>query len=48
MLIQKRSKWKTREKQQRKRQLYPVLHVTDSLKEYKKELIKKETDSLYE
>ena len=48
MLVQRRSKWKTREKQQRRRQLYPVLHVTNSLQEYKKELVQKETDSLYE
>ena len=48
MFIQKRLKWKTREKQQRKKRLYPVLHVTSSLQEYKKELIQKETDSLYE
>lgn len=48
MLVQRRSKWKTREKQQRKKQFYPVLHVTSNLKEYKKELVQKETDSLYE
>ncbi len=48
MLIQKRSRWKTKEKQQRKKQLYPVLYVTGSLKEYHKELTQKETSSLYE
>lgn len=28
--------------------LYPILHVTDSLKEYKKDLINKEVESLFE
>lgn len=48
MLIQKKSRWKTRDKQQRKRSLYPVLYVAGSLKDYHKELVKKETDSLHE
>ena len=48
MLMQKRSRWKTREKQQRKKQLYPVLYVKGCLKEYHTELVQKETNSLYE
>ena len=28
--------------------LYPVLHVAESLKEYQKELVKKEVSSLWE
>ena len=28
--------------------LYPILHVTNSLKDYKKELIEKEVESLFE
>lgn len=34
--------------EQKKESLYPVLYVTDSLKEYKKELIDKEVESLRE
>lgn len=48
MIMQRRAKWKTRERQQRKKRLYPVLYVTGSLKEYQKELMQKETASLYE
>ncbi len=33
---------------QEKKSLYPVLHMTDSLKEYQKELVKKEVASLWE
>lgn len=48
MIVQRRAKWKTREKQQRKKQLYPVLYVAESLKGYQKELVQKETASLHE
>lgn len=33
---------------QEKKSLYPVLHMTDNLKEYQKELVKKEVASLWE
>lgn len=35
-------------KQRRNQNLYPVLYVTDSLQEYKKDLVQKEVDSLKE
>ena len=32
----------------RKKRLYPVLHIVNSLKGYQKELVQKEVDSLWE
>lgn len=48
MIVQRKAKWKTREKQQRKKQMYPILYVTDSLKGYHKDLVQNETASLHE
>ena len=46
MLLKKRNQ-RSREVQEQK-SLYPVLHVAGSLKEYQKELVKKEVASLWE
>lgn len=46
MLLKKKDQ-RSREAQEQK-SLYPVLHVADSLKEYQKELVKKEVASLWE
>lgn len=35
-----------KKKNQQKTSLYPVLHVMDSLKDYQRDLLKKEVDSL--
>ena len=33
---------------EKSKSLYPVLHVIDSLKDYRRELVQKEVDSLWE
>ena len=46
MQTEKRNQGKPGKKQ--KKELYPVVYVTDSLKEYQKDLVQKEVDSLRE
>ena len=49
MLFMKKRRQKREEKRQREeKSLYPVVHVANSLKEYQKELVKKEVASLSE
>lgn len=43
-----RRKDESKRKLPREKNLYPILHVTNSLKDYQKELVKKEVDSLWE
>lgn len=45
MLFQKKN---TKYNPSQNKNLYPILHVTNSLREYQKELVKKEVDSLWE
>lgn len=40
--------WKKSQKWHNEKSLYPVLHVTKSLKDYQQELVHKEVESLYE
>ena len=47
MLFQKKDRQKL-EQAREERNLYPVLHVAGSLKEYRKELVQKEVESLWE
>ena len=46
MLLRKKSQ--RPDQAQEKKSLYPVLHVAGSLKEYQRELVKKEVSSLWE
>ncbi len=48
MLFRKKARQGTGEEISKEKSLYPVLHVTDSLKKYQKELVQKEVDSLQE
>lgn len=48
MLFKKKSPELVKKEPDKKESLYPVLYVMDSLKEYQKELVKKEVDSLSE
>lgn len=48
MFFNKKNKEEAIVEQPKKKDLYPVLHVTESLKEYQKELTVKEVDSLQE
>lgn len=48
MLFQKKNRQDANRLPQEERDLYPVLYVTDVLKDYQKELLKKEVDALRE
>lgn len=48
MLFQKKNRQKTGNAVQEERSLYPVLYVTDVLKDYQKDLLQKEVESLRE
>lgn len=48
MLFRNKVRRGTREEENQEKSLYPVLHVTDSLKKYQKEMVQKEVDSLQE
>ena len=48
MLFQKKTNNELKERQHKEKSLYPVLYVVDSLKEYYKELVRKEVNSLWE
>lgn len=48
MLFRGKVRRGTRENESQEKSLYPVLHVTDSLKKYQKEMVQKEVDSLRE
>ncbi len=48
MLFKKKTQEQVQEQPRKEKDLYPVLHVTDSLKEYQKELTQKEVASLQE
>lgn len=48
MLFKKKRRQGLKERRQKKKQLYPVLYVTGSLKGYHKELVQNEVDSLHE
>ncbi len=48
MLFQKKTNNELKERQHKEKSLYPVLYVVDSLKEYHKELVRKEVNSLWE
>lgn len=48
MLFRKKARQGTGEGASKAKSLQPILHVTDSLKKYQKEMVKKEVDSLQE
>ncbi len=48
MLFRKKARQGTKREHSKKESLYPVLHVTDSLKVYQEDLVKKEVASLQE
>lgn len=48
MLFQKKTHNELKERQHKEKSLYPVLYVVDSLKDYHKELVRKEVNSLWE
>lgn len=48
MLFRKKSQLEMDNEHKSEKSLQPVLHVTDSLKKYQKDLVQKEVDSLYE
>lgn len=48
MLFRNKVRRGTKEDENQEKSLYPVLHVTDSLKKYQKEMVQKEVDSLQE
>lgn len=48
MLFRKKARQGTGEDVNKEKSLHPVLHVTDSLKKYQKEMVQKEVDSLQE
>ena len=48
MLFRRDNKNKTEKKQNKEKDLYPVLYVMDSLKQYHTDLVQKEVQSLWE
>ena len=48
MLFGKKSRQETASAPQHKKSLYPVLHIINCLKDYRKDLVQKEVDSLWE
>ena len=48
MFFKEKKQIEQKEEPKKEKNLYPVLHVVDSLKEYQKELTQKEVDSLQE
>lgn len=48
MLFRKKSRQETASAPQHEKSLYPVLHIINCLKDYRKDLVQKEVDSLWE